>query len=231
MKRDKPPHYRACRSIRSLSKICPPFGEHWETGCAVLPLFCLVCGIATHPVRRSCPDSADPPRCDGLTLFLGPGREGSTPRYGSDVASGFRLHMKLTHRRTRAFDPHARRRPHPGQHRLPPRSSGHDPRSRRGKHADYRRGLDLWDEFVQRKMRKSRKGLKRLERKFENFPQAEKLSPLATVPAGAGRPFRPPPHPALSPLGRGETRYSVTAQSVALPLSPRGEGRVRGGAG
>jgi hypothetical protein len=112
----------------------------------------LVCGIATHPVRCSCPDSADPPPCGGLTLFLGPGRGGSTPRHGSDVASGFPLQMKLTHRRTRAFDPHARKRPHPGQHRLPPRSSGHDPRSRRGKHADYRRGLEGGDEIFQRKL-------------------------------------------------------------------------------
>jgi hypothetical protein len=113
-----------------------------------------------------------------LTLFLGPGRGGSTPRYGSDVASGFRLQNKLAHRRTRAFDPHARRRPHPGQHRLPPRSSGHDPRSRRGKHADYQRGLEGEDEIVRRKMRKSCKVLKRLERKFANFSLAEKLSPL-----------------------------------------------------
>jgi hypothetical protein len=152
------PRYHALLPVWSL--IPEPSSELGNRVCGPASVL-LVCGIATHPARRSCPDSADPPPCDGLTLFLGPGREGSTPRYGSDVASGFRLQKKLTHRRTRAFDPHARRRPHPGQHRLPPRSSGHDPCPRRGKHAHYRRGLDLWDKFVQRKMRKSCKALKR----------------------------------------------------------------------
>jgi hypothetical protein len=137
------------------NRVCGPASVLLVCGRTTHPAPCVAhigpldqCVLLTQKTLLTCPDSADPPLDGGLTLFLGPGREGSTPRYGSDVASGFRLQKKLTHRRTRAFDPHARRRPHPGQHRLPPRSSGHDPRSRRGKHPDYRRGLDLWDKFV-----------------------------------------------------------------------------------
>jgi hypothetical protein len=104
--------------------------------------------------------------------------------------------------------------------------SGSVPVGQDGK--NYGGGLKVGDELWRRKMRKSSKPLKWFERKFENFLFDEKISPLAIVPAGAGRPCGPPPHPALSPLGRGGTRYLVAAQSAALPLSPRGEGRVRG---
>jgi hypothetical protein len=176
LRRGEPPHYRACRSIRSLPALSKASVQLGNRVCGPASVL-LVCGRTTHPARCSCPDSADPPPCGGLTLFLGPGREGSTPRRGSDVASGFPLHMKLTNRRTRAFDPHARRRPHPGQHRLPPRSSGHDPRSRRGKHADYQRVLEGGENSLRRKMRKSYKLLKKLERNFRLSAQNENPSP------------------------------------------------------
>jgi hypothetical protein len=136
----------------------------------------------------------------GAPLFLGPGRGGSTPRHGSDVASGFRLQQKPTHRRMRAFDPHARRRPHPGQHRLPPRSHGHEPRSLRGKHGEYGSGLEREDKKSEKYDGRREKSLKRLERIFHLSPQIEILSSrfkTVVAPGWTGvppsrQPFGPP---------------------------------------
>jgi hypothetical protein len=110
-------------------------------------------------------------------LFLGPGREGSTPRHESDVASrlfGFLGNLLMHHR---AFGPmNDGRRSRPGQHRLPPRSSGHDPCSRRGKRRDYQSGLQGGDKIMRRKMRKSYKILKKRRKKIQKVLPVKKLS-------------------------------------------------------
>jgi hypothetical protein len=121
-------------------------------------------------------------------LFLGPGREGSTPRHESDVASRLFSSSQSLLMHHRAFGPmNDGRRSRPGQHRLPPRSSGHDPCSRRGKHRDYQSGLQGGDKMTRKKRQKSCKGLKRLRQKFENFFLAEKLSPFLETVANALR--------------------------------------------